>query len=486
MTAVRTAVAALMVAGWIADGPEGPQLRAVMAAAGGDTPLVDAARAGDVEGVRAALARGIDVQQAQGDGSTALHWAVHRDDLPMVEALLRAGARANAVTDLGATPLYLACTNHSAAAVARLLEANADANLALPSGETPLMNCARTGDAAAVRALLVRGARVDARESAHQQTAMMWAAANGHPEVVKALLTAKAEVSARSSVYSQVVTSEVTQRAGREELNYRVQRGGSTPLLFAARSGDAASARLLLDAGADPNDALPDGLPALTLAAYSGHGAVAAVLLERGADPNAAAIGFTALHAAVLRPDVDLVRALVARGANPNAAMTKGTPMRRTSQDFDLPAALIPATPFMLAAKFLEPDLVRALRAGGADPRAAMRDGTPALLLAAGVGASPTLDRRGVALIDGGRRVSEEMVLRTVEAVLESGADINAANQSGDAALHAGGVGGLLGGRGSHLLGHSILLCRPASYDGSAAAGNVDSVERRSCEPPFL
>ena len=100
----------------------------------------------------------------------------------------------------------------------------------------------------------------------------MWAAANGHPEVVRELLSAKADLRARSTVYSQVVTSEVTQRAGREELNYTVRRGGSTPLLFAARSGDAESARLLLAAGADPNDALADGLPALTLAAYSGHG----------------------------------------------------------------------------------------------------------------------------------------------------------------------------------------------------------------------
>jgi ankyrin repeat protein len=271
----------------------------------------------------------------------------------------------------------------------------------------------------------------------------MWAAANGHPEVVRELLSAKADLRARSTVYAQVVTSEVTQRAGREELNYTVQRGGSTPLLFAARAGDAESARLLLAAGADPNDALADGLPALTLAAYSGHGAVAAMLLERGADPNAASVGFTPLHAAVLRSDVALVRTLLARGANPNLPMTKGTPMRRTSQDFDLPAALIPATPSLLAARFLEPDIVRALRAGGADPRATMRDGTTGLMLAVGLGASATQDRRGVALIDGGRRVGEDLVLSTVEAVLEGGVDPNAANQAGDTALHAAAAGGL-------------------------------------------
>src|SRR4029079_1937821 len=154
-----------------------------------------------------------------------------------------------------------------------------------------------TGDAAGVKALLARGASVNTKEPGRDQTALMWAAAQAHPETVNALLEGGADVRARSRSYTQTVTSEVTQRAGREELNYDVPRGGSTPLLFAARVGDAESARILIEAGADVNDALPNGVSALVEAAHSGQQAVGVLLLDKGADPNAAAAGYTALHA---------------------------------------------------------------------------------------------------------------------------------------------------------------------------------------------
>src|SRR6185436_18575829 len=115
---------------------------------------------------------------------------------------------------------------------------------------------------------------------------------------------------------------------------------------------------------------------------------------EKGADPNAAAVGYTALHAAVLRGGLKLVNALLAHGANPNLAITKGTPVRRNSEDFELPATLVGATPYLLAAKFLEVDIMRALAAGGANTRAAMKTGATPLMAAAGMGASATTDRR--------------------------------------------------------------------------------------------
>ena len=402
-----------------------------------EAPLLAAARRDDAERVAALIKGHADVNVRQADGATALHWAAHHDDLPVASMLLKAGARAGAADDTGATPLFLACMNRSSAMVALLLDMKADPNAALATGETALMTCARTGNQAAVRALVAHGADVNRREPQHSQTALMWAVAGGHAEAVAVLLGAGADITARSRAYAQTVTSEVTQRAGRDALNYTVSRGGSTALLFAARAGDAESARLLVDAGANVNDALPNGMTALVEAAHSGHEDVGILLLDKGADPNARDVGYTALHAAVLRGGVRLVQALLAHGANPNLRMTKGTPVRRNSEDFELPATLIGATPYFLAAKFLESDVMRALASAGADTRLSLPSGDTPLMAAAGMGAGPQTDRRGLSVLDGGKVEDESRVVDAVVVALAGGGDVNAANSAGDTALHA-------------------------------------------------
>ena len=427
-------------------------LAAVPASSSPDLRLVEAVKKQDTAAIRALLKDHVQVNVRQGDGATALHWAAHRDDLETTDLLIRAGANVNAADDLGVTPLSLACANGNYTIVERLLNAGANPNAVMSTGESPLMSAARTGNVRAVKALLAHGANVNAKETAHGQTALMWAVAHQHADVVKSLIEMRADIHARSSTRHRGLLLGNRYLAYDDTRDVKdVEEGGFTALLFAARQGDVKSAKLLIEAGANLNESTPDGTSALVLAAHGGRGEFAAFLLDEGADPNAAGSGYAALHAAVLRSDVPLAKALLAHGADPDVKLVKGTPVRRYSQDYALNAGLIGATPFWLAARYGDVEMMRVLAAGHANPRFAMPDGTTALMAAIVAGAgfgSGVGDRRERYLSPAqlAEKVDGEDDLTTLaaaKAAIDLAGDINAINAAGDTALHMAASQGL-------------------------------------------
>ncbi len=90
----------------------------------------------------------------------------------------------------------------------------------------------------------------------------MWAVANKHPEVTRLLLAKGADVNARSANRTLVYNMGGNRSAGSASADTPLEEvplGGSTALLFAARSGDVESARQLIAAGANVNDVQADG-----------------------------------------------------------------------------------------------------------------------------------------------------------------------------------------------------------------------------------
>jgi ankyrin repeat protein len=411
----------------------------LMGAGGGRPPLVDAAKNADWDGLRALLQEQMDVNAADADGTTALHWSSYHDDVESADLLIRAGAKVDAATDLGVTPLWTASLNGNASIVRRLLEAGANPNTPLLLGETPLMAAARAGYPDVVEQLLAQGADENAR-AARGQTALMWAVSQKHPAVVKALLARGADVHARSEVWSQVMAVPPHGYLG---YNRAIPHGGDTALMFAARVGDLASAKLLVAAGADVNDTDAWGVSATALAAHSGYKGLVAFLLDKGADANRAAAGFTALHLAIMRRDEAMVSALLTHGADPNAPLRTWTPTRRSSHDFHFQPPLVGATPFWLAARFSEPGIMRLLAQHGADPRFVHHseyvtgegsqrrtEATTALMAATGMGG-------GAAWVQPASGERETLILETVKLAVALGVDVQAVNTDGRTALDA-------------------------------------------------
>jgi ankyrin repeat protein len=393
-------------------------------AADRDLRLIEASRNDDVAAVKTALAAGVDVNAPSGDGATALHWAAQNDDLALADLLIAKGAKTDAATDLGITPLWVAATNSSTAMINRLLAAHADPNLAPPTDGTPLMLVAQQGNVAAVKTLLAHGAHPDAREGARGQTALMWAVSARRPEVVRALLEGHADVKARSTTWTQRMVLCCQLFEGDEAGIAMVAVGGYTPLLFAAQDGDVESTKLLLAAGADPNDAAPDGSSAVVLAAHTGQDDVAKLLLNAGANPNAAGSGYTALHIAAMRGDLALIEALIDHGADLNARQQKGSPTKRVVSGHALDVRLNGATPYLLAVRQFQLKAMKLLVSRGANPSISLFDGRTPLMVLAG-----PQTRQGIS-------GSDALFAETVKLAVNLGTPVDQADPNGDTALH--------------------------------------------------
>src|SRR5712672_497453 len=116
---------------------------------------------------------------------------------------------------------------------------------------------------------------------------------------------------------------------GHGELAEVFRRHGATPDVFEASAlGDLEAVRELV--GGDRglvNAFAADGFYPLGLAAFFGHREIVEFLLKNGADVNAAARNaqkVTALHGAVARRDVEIVKLLLEGGADANAKQERG------------------------------------------------------------------------------------------------------------------------------------------------------------------
>jgi len=400
--------------------------------------VAEAAQNRDRDTLQSLVKQRANLNAAQADGTTALHWAAHWNDLDAVNLLLRAGANAKTANRYGATPLSEAAAVGNAAMIEALLKAGADPKtLTTADGETVLMTAARTGNAEAVKVLIDRGADVNARETYKGQTALMWAAAESHPEVVKLLLEHGADWKVRSFDHE----TKLPKLSAASSVS-PMARGGLTAFLYAAREGDVASAQAMLDGGVDINQVDVDGANALVFSIMNKRYSFAKFLLDRGADPNLADVkGRTALYAVVdIRnedysalpsrkefdptPSIDIVKALLDRGAKPNLQLSKSLPGRSgmDSGDTTLDEG---TTPLMRAARAGDAAVMRLLLAKGADPKLTTKDGSTALMFAAGVGYR-----------DKNTRGSESEALEALRVAVEQGLDINQANTRGETALH--------------------------------------------------
>jgi ankyrin repeat protein len=233
------------------------------------------------------LRRGADVNAATGTGATALMWSV--PDVPKVRLLLAHGADVKArSTNTGRTALLIAASYPGSVEIMRmLLDKGADLRAQDRNEDNALTMSASTGDVGNLKLLVERGLDVNFRGSGGALP-LSRALTRTYPDGSAYLISRGAKFrpqDIRGMAHAQpVATIEWAIRKG-VEINSRAKPFGRTAIIDAASSEDtgAATLKLLLEKGADPNIADDDGETALNWAMHRGDQAKIAVLKEHGA-----------------------------------------------------------------------------------------------------------------------------------------------------------------------------------------------------------
>jgi len=255
--------------------------------------LFRALREGNIETVKALLAKGADINAKDRYGETALIREIGGwRNIETVKTLLAEGADINAKDASGRTALMHAAEYGKIEKVKILLAKGADVNAKDASGRTALICAASSGSIENIKILLTKGADINAKDE-YWGTALIHAARSGSIENVKILLAEGADINAKGAK-------------------------GDTALMYAVRSGSIEKVKILLAKGADINTKNEYGDTALIDAASSlmNTEIIIKILLAKGADINVKDnSGNTALMHAMRGRRTEIIRLLKQAGA---------------------------------------------------------------------------------------------------------------------------------------------------------------------------
>jgi ankyrin repeat protein len=341
----------------------------------GETALHTCAYAGNTAGARVLMAAGASINPGDSwRGQTPLMWAAAKGHPETMQALIEGGADVDARSAIvawerqrtdeprdkwlppgGWTALLLAARENCVKCVDVLARAGADLNIVDPQRHTALIIALTNGHFDVAGRLIELGADLNMQDEVGQTA--LWAAVDAHtmPDSNRPPPTEMDDtLSAWDIVVRLVKAGASVDVPLRQRVPYRtkIDRGadgilgaGTTPLLRAAKTGDAKVVKLLLEAGANPLATVGRGVNGILLAANVGTSesdrtgrrkaeseAIETIRLFMAAGTNINAVdgqGRTAAHGAALWGLTEVIKFLHANGVDLNRKDSRGlTPLQ--------------------------------------------------------------------------------------------------------------------------------------------------------------
>ncbi|CAM6085493.1 unnamed protein product [Calypogeia fissa] len=265
-------------------------------------------------------------------GQTPLQQAAQAGEALITELLLANGAEIGAKNSSGWTSLHFAAVRGHKEVMKLLIEHGADVDAAMNDGRTALHIAVGEGHKHCVQLLLDKGCNVDA-QGPDGGTVLHIGAARGHVSLVKTLLRKGANREAKN--HEGRTPYQEAGKFGHDKLLMDLLYLGEN-LREAARKGEMRSVKKFVKQGAVIDGEDQYGWTALQRAAFKGRIDVVKCLVGKGANlHHKDKEGYTALHTAVESCQKDVVRYLLESGANVNAVTKRGHTPLQLAADFN-------------------------------------------------------------------------------------------------------------------------------------------------------
>ena len=448
---------------------------------GGWTPLMIAAKNGDLDIAQLLIKHNADIALKNHAGETALHAAACYGQMQLAELLIEhyGDVHVNELRTDGWTPLMIAAKNADLDVAQLLINHDANIDLKNPDGETALHVAAFYGQEQLAELLVKHGgdAYIDKMRT-DGWTPLMIAAKNGDLGVARLLVNQNADIGLKNldgetalhvAVYcnQEKVAQMLVEKFGDSLVN-EMRSDGWTPLMIVAKTGDLGVARLLMKHKACIDLQNSDGETALHVATCYGQVELAELFIKYYGAVYVDTMrtdGWTPLMIAVKNADLVAVQQLINHNANIELKNANGETALHIAACYgqeQIAKLLVEYygdvhvnetktdgwSPLMIAAKNGHLDVAGLLMRRKARVDLKNQDGETALHIAAFYGqmqlAQLLLDHYGNVYIDEMRLDGWTPLMIAVkngdldvaQLLINHNADIDMRNQTGETALH--------------------------------------------------